>query len=189
MNADISPVIRATPQVMRPMTRYPSNAPTGPAVAIAWPEAKKRPVPCSVLVSYAVQSSSHAYNHPCDGYHVDMPPFEVFSDCSLVRSGRESLDVALIGGISLDDWTCDTHLRIFVVGDHGCDCANVDVEYPRCRYAAVGRRRSRCDSPVARARNCKERLSLPRPWGSLQARKLISLQCILVHGPRPLLWN
>lgn len=47
MNAVISPVVYATPAVTNPITIYANSAPAGPAVAIACPEPKKRPVPYS----------------------------------------------------------------------------------------------------------------------------------------------
>lgn len=45
MNAESSPVQRATPTVIAPMKIYPRSAPTGPARAMACPDARKRPVP------------------------------------------------------------------------------------------------------------------------------------------------
>jgi len=51
IKADISPAERATPQAIKPMHRYPKRAPTGPAVAIAWPDARNNPVPYIVCVS------------------------------------------------------------------------------------------------------------------------------------------
>jgi hypothetical protein len=46
MNAVISPVVYETPAVTNPITTYANRAPAGPAVAIACPELRKRPVPC-----------------------------------------------------------------------------------------------------------------------------------------------
>ena len=45
MKAVISPVVYDTPAVMNPMKMYAKSAPTGPALAIVFPELRKRPVP------------------------------------------------------------------------------------------------------------------------------------------------
>lgn len=45
INADISPVVYETPDVMRPIKMYANRAPTGPALAIAFPDWRKSPVP------------------------------------------------------------------------------------------------------------------------------------------------
>lgn len=48
MNAETSAVVSAIPQVINPITMYPNKAPTGPPLAIAWPDAKQSPVNISI---------------------------------------------------------------------------------------------------------------------------------------------
>ena len=89
MKADISPVLRATPHAISPIQMYPNKAPTGPAVAIAWPDARNSPVPYeSVSLSTDISiSSEKAYYHASDGNHVDVATTKVTSDlmCSPYR--------------------------------------------------------------------------------------------------------
>ena len=90
MKADISPVLKATPHAMSPIQMYPNKAPTGPAVAIACPDARNSPVPyksgCESLADRLV-SSRVAYYHASDGNHVDVATTKVTSDlmCSPYR--------------------------------------------------------------------------------------------------------
>lgn len=56
IKAESSPVHRATPTVINPMKMYPRSAPTGPARAMACPDARKRPVPCHESAQICTES-------------------------------------------------------------------------------------------------------------------------------------
>tara|TARA_R110002060_G_scaffold74456_2_gene83706 strand:+ start:1586 stop:2155 length:570 start_codon:yes stop_codon:yes gene_type:complete len=102
MKAVISPVVYETPAVMNPMKIYAKSAPTGPALAIVFPELRKRPVPWKSISQLSMyqedQEAFKTYDHSSDGDHVDVPRAHVALELLLfIRPLLQVMDRRVLG--------------------------------------------------------------------------------------------
>ena len=113
MNEDISPEVYETAAVTRPMTMKPRSAPTGPALEMALPDPRKRPVPYSPARLVKIvghwnmrwgceeRGGQGTCNHASNGNHLNVPLLEVRLDAILHVDGPLVRDIALVDALFL----------------------------------------------------------------------------------------